>query len=112
MKLTLGSELPQPIKRLIVCPVAAGIPLGNCPKCGKNFGAHEFVGRTSPLVVGDVVLCVGCGTPLVIVALPYEMRAMTSTELANLDARQIDFIVRGRQKILRASGSVAGSGYR
>jgi hypothetical protein len=37
----------------------------------------------------------------VIVTLPYEMREMTTDELADLEPRLIDLIVRGRQQILR-----------
>jgi hypothetical protein len=76
-----------------------------CPKCGKNIEAHASVGRDSPLAIGDICLCIGCGTPLRIVALPYEMREMTLDELAELEPRQIDIIVRGRLQILRDSGS-------
>lgn len=55
------------------------------PCCGKNFEAHAVAGRQEGLRICDVVICSGCGVPLILQALPYEMRLMTDEEFRALD---------------------------
>jgi hypothetical protein len=44
--------------------------LGKCPVCGKNLEAHATVGPEKEFKVGDVAICIGCATPLILVTLP------------------------------------------
>ena len=73
--------------------------LGKCPSCGKNLEAHAVAGRQEGLRVGDVVVCIGCGTPLILEALPYEMRLMTKGEFEALDPTTRNLLQRAQGEI-------------
>ncbi len=60
--------------------------MGRCPTCGKQFELHATVGFQRGLRVGDVAVCVGCASPLVLEEVPYEFRLMTEKELEALDS--------------------------
>ena len=59
--------------------------MGRCPTCGKQFELHATVGFQRGLRLGDVSVCIGCASPLILVELPYEFRLMTKKELEELD---------------------------
>ena len=59
--------------------------MGRCPTCGKQFELHATVGFQRGLRVGDVAVCVGCASPLVLEEVPYEFRLMTEKELEELE---------------------------
>ncbi len=59
--------------------------MGRCPTCGKQFELHATVGFQRGLRVGDVAVCIGCASPLVLEQVPYEYRLMTEKELEELD---------------------------
>jgi len=59
--------------------------LGKCPVCSKNLDAQETVEPDREFNVGDVAICIGCATPLILVTLPYEFRVVTQEELLALD---------------------------
>ncbi len=74
--------------------------MGKCPACGKNLEAHATVGPEKDFKVGDVAICIGCATPLILVTLPYEFRIMTSEELLALDMGTSQLLKRARKNIL------------
>jgi hypothetical protein len=59
--------------------------MGRCPTCGKQFELHDTVGPRTGLRVGDIAVCVGCASALVLEQVPYEYRLMTKKEIDNLD---------------------------
>lgn len=59
--------------------------MGRCPTCGKQFELHATVGFQRGLRVGDVAVCIGCASPLVLEEVPYEYRLMTEKELEALE---------------------------
>ncbi len=71
-----------------------------CPVCAKNLEAHATVGPEKDFKVGDVSICIGCATPLILVALPYEFRIMTPDELLALDTGTSQLLRRARKDIL------------
>ena len=81
--------------------------VANCPQCGKAFEAHVVVGRQEGLRVGDVAMCIGCATPLVLEAFPYEFRKMTAKELSSLDLDTKLTLARAKAKILETKGTAS-----
>ncbi len=73
--------------------------MANCPRCGKNIETHAVAGRQEGLRVGDVAVCSGCGTPLVLEALPYEMGLMSQEEFRALDPATRSLLERARLEI-------------
>ncbi len=73
--------------------------MGKCPRCGKYFEVHATAGRQEGLRVGDAALCSGCGTPLVLEALPYEMRLMTDEEFQALNPETRNLLERAQMLI-------------
>jgi len=59
--------------------------MGRCPSCGKQFELHATVGFQRGLRLGDIAVCIGCASALVLVEVPYEYRLMTKKEIEKLD---------------------------
>ena len=74
--------------------------MGKCPVCGKNLEAHATVGPEKEFNVGDVAVCIGCATPLILVTLPYEFRIMAEKELSALDPGTSQLLKRARKNVL------------
>jgi hypothetical protein len=62
--------------------------------------AHASTRGPEGLAVGDPAICFGCGTPLVVEALPYQVRAMSRKELLELDPETRAMIERAQEEIL------------
>lgn len=77
--------------------------MGRCPSCGKQFELHATVGLQEGLRVGDVAVCIGCASPLILLELPYEFRLMTKKELEKLDA--------GTRRLLEAAQAEISEGH-
>ena len=73
--------------------------MSRCPVCGKNFEAHATAGRQEGLRLGDPAICIGCGTYLILEALPYEMRLMSEKEFHAFDAETQLLMIRARFEI-------------
>lgn len=73
--------------------------MSQCPVCGKNFEAHAVAGRQEGLRLGDPAICIGCGTYLILEALPYEMRLMSEREFHAFDPETQLLLVRASAEI-------------
>jgi len=73
--------------------------MGRCPKCDKQFELHAIVGFQRGVRVGDIAVCVGCATALVLEHVPYEYRLMTKKEIENLDYSTRELLEKARANI-------------
>ena len=79
--------------------------MGKCPRCGKTLEAHATVGGNEELKVGDLSICIGCATPLILVALPYEFRVLMSRFWLELDPDTKLLLAKAQEKILVENAS-------
>jgi hypothetical protein len=73
--------------------------MGSCPACGKQFELHATIGPRIGLRVGDIAVCVGCASALVLEQVPYEYRLMTTEEIEALDYAMRGLLARAQANI-------------
>jgi len=73
--------------------------MGRCPTCGKQFELHATVGPQIGLREGDIAVCIGCASALVLEQVPYEYRLMTKKEIEELDYEMRKLLERAQANI-------------
>lgn len=73
----------------------------SCPACHHTLDACTGVNHDHGPKDGDLTLCIGCGSFLVIESLtPYQLRLMTQKEIDELDDATLNLMTKVSQKIL------------